>query len=188
MTCLCICGVRVCACVCVYLCVCLRESVSLCVYISACVHVCMCVCVRECVCVCVYLKSEPVRFPFSGSPGSGQELDACLIPPSFTTARHYGKQEDSQSKAPWEIGRVRARHHGKPEDTESKASWVTGRVRARHHGKQEVSEQGIMGNRKSPNRLGAVEGGGGICWVGGACPSNLLTGSEAERDLDSSCE
>lgn len=31
-----------------------------------------------------YLKSLPMRLPFSGSPGSGQELEACLIPPSFT--------------------------------------------------------------------------------------------------------
>lgn len=34
-----------------------------------------------------YLKSFPWRFPFSGSPGSGQEFDACLTPPSFTTQR-----------------------------------------------------------------------------------------------------
>lgn len=34
-----------------------------------------------------YLKSLPWRFPFSGSPGSGQEFDACLTPPSFTTHR-----------------------------------------------------------------------------------------------------
>lgn len=37
-----------------------------------------------------YLKSLPCRFPFSGSPGSGQELDACLTPPSFTAQRQTG--------------------------------------------------------------------------------------------------
>lgn len=44
-----------------------------------------------------YLKSEPIRFPFSGSPGSGHKLDACLIPPSFTGKRK-NKNKQQQNK------------------------------------------------------------------------------------------
>lgn len=46
----------------------------------------------------LYLKSLPWRLPFSGSPGSGQELDACLTPPSFTT------QRDRQVEIPTQTG------------------------------------------------------------------------------------
>ncbi len=42
-----------------------------------------------------YLKSLPTRLPFSGSPGSGQELEACLIPPSFTANSEHSLPLDT---------------------------------------------------------------------------------------------
>lgn len=42
-----------------------------------------------------YLKSLPMRLPFSGSPGSGQELEACLIPPSFTANSEHSLPLDT---------------------------------------------------------------------------------------------
>ena len=43
-----------------------------------------------------YLKSEPIRFPFSGSPGSGHKLDACLIPPSFTAKQNKTNKQTNK--------------------------------------------------------------------------------------------
>lgn len=45
-----------------------------------------------------YLKSEPIRFPFSGSPGSGHKLDACLIPPSFAGKKKTKQQNKINNK------------------------------------------------------------------------------------------
>lgn len=60
-----------------------------------CTDVHLCISVKEQLRVFqLYLKSLPWRFPFSGSPGSGQELEACLTPPSFTTQRD--RQVESQ--------------------------------------------------------------------------------------------
>lgn len=44
-----------------------------------------------------YLKSLPIRLPFSGSPGSGQELDACLMPPSFTVNSEHSLKLDTHT-------------------------------------------------------------------------------------------
>lgn len=50
-----------------------------------------------------YLKSEPIRFPFSGSPGSGHKLDACLIPPSFTGKKKEKKEQQNKINKKKEI-------------------------------------------------------------------------------------
>lgn len=51
-----------------------------------------------------YLKSEPMRLPFSGSPGSGQELDACLMPPSFTAKSERETERRGESYTCWGKG------------------------------------------------------------------------------------
>lgn len=70
-------------------------------------HLKFCVCMFLCIQM-MYLKSLPWRFPFSGSPGSGQELDACLTPPSFTTQRD--RQVESQGQMGYNEAQMRLFH------------------------------------------------------------------------------